>query len=242
MKVKKIECHIHTKNSNDSILTNFLILLICKIKKIDCLVITNHNTMKGIDKTKKYFEKHNILVIPGEEIYTTGGEIIGLFLKNEIKKGLSVKETIKEIKKQNGIVYVPHPYDEYRYKSVLKEHLIKENVKDIDLMEIHNGRNSKKEYSYKQKELAKKYNITPIIGSDAHSLFELGRNNILLKDYVSLTNENFVDEIKKSQFNSKKCVKWIHFYTKIIKSLKMILRGDISGFYKIVKKRIRKRK
>ena len=242
MKVKKIECHLHTKNSYDSILTNIFILIMCKINKIDCIAITNHNTMKNIDRAKKFFQKNNILVIPGEEIYTSEGEIIGLFLKKEIRKGMSARDTILEIKKQDGIVCVPHPYDEKRYKSVLKESILKGNYKDIDFIEVHNGRNSKEIYSIKQKELSKKYNISPIIGSDAHSIFEMGRNNIILKDSVSLTKENFIGEIKKAKFVTKKCINWIHIYTKIVKGFKMILRGDIIGLYKIIKKRFRVRK
>lgn len=237
MRVKKIESHIHTHYSNDSVLNNYILLLICKIKKIDCLIITNHNNLKGIQKTKKYFEKHNIQIIPGEEIYTKDGEIIGLFINEEIPKGLSAKKTILEIKKQNGLVYIPHPYDEKRSKSVLNEKIIKENEKNIDCIEVHNGRNIKKEYSKKQKEISEKYNITPIVGSDAHTIFEIGRNYIMLNKESTLTRDNFIETIKNADFNCKPCINWIHNYTKIIKLLKLLLRGDLNGIYKIIRKK-----
>ena len=137
----KAEFHVHTRCSKDSMLGKYFILLICKIKKINCIAITDHNEIEGALKYRKLLQKYNIQVIIGEEIFTSDGEIIGLFLKEKISPKLSVKETIKQIKNQDGLVYVPHPYDEKRKKTVLKEEYIKEFSKEIDVIEIHNGRN-----------------------------------------------------------------------------------------------------
>lgn len=230
-----IEFHVHTRYSSDSILNKYLILLMCKIKKIDGIAITDHNEIMGAIEYKKILEKHKISVIIGEEIFTTKGEIIGLFLKEKIEPFLSPQETIKQIRMQSGLVYIPHPYDLKREKSVLKEEYIQEFSNEIDLIEIHNGRNISDDYDTKQKNISDRCNILPIIGSDAHTFFELGRNYVIFENAIS--KENLRESIKNSKFITKKCIRFSHIYTKYIKLLKMLLRGDINGIYRIINRR-----
>src|SRR5690606_3298386 len=98
-----------------------------KVKKIDIVGITDHNEIKGAQEFKKFLEKFGIKVIVGEEIFSSKGEIIGLFLSEKIEPGMSPRDTMLEIKKQGGLVYIPHPYDEKRYKTVLAEEEIEKN-------------------------------------------------------------------------------------------------------------------
>lgn len=235
----KIEFHIHTRYSSDSSLNKYFILLMCKIKKIDGIAITDHNEIKGAIKYKKFLEKHKVNVIVGEEIFTNEGEIIGLFLKEKIEPFLSPEETIKQIREQLGLVYIPHPYDIKRKKSVLKEQYIQQFSNQIDLIEIHNGRNISNDYSVKQKDISDMYNILPIIGSDAHTFFELGRNYVIFQGTMS--KENLRASIENAQFVTKKCIKISHIYTKYVKLLKMLLRGDINGLYRIISKRCKRK-
>ncbi len=242
MKKLRIEFHVHTCFSPDSILTKRFILLKCKLKKINCLAITDHNTIKGAIKYKPYLEKHGVDVIVGEEILTKEGEIIGLFLTKEISKGLSAKETINEIKKQHGLVYIPHPYDLKRNKTVLKSIAIEKNKNDIDLIEIHNGRNIKDEYSKKQLEIADYYKKIKIIGSDAHSFFELGRNYIVINENIDkITKKNLLSCIKNATMNKESCLKYIHQYTRYVRAFKMVMGGHFCELYRIIKKRCEKR-
>jgi len=234
----KYEFHVHTIASKDSILTYPFILLLCKLKRIDGLAITDHNEIKNAIKYKKKLKKHNIDVVVGEEILTNKGEIIGLFLKEKIEPNMSPEETIEKIKSQNGIVYVPHPFDEKRYKTVLKEEVIKDNKDRIDFIEIHNGRNIENEYSLKQEAIQIKYGINPIIGSDAHTFFELGRNVIYTKKNV--TKDNIVEEIKNAIFVKKDCIRISHTFTKIVKLLKMVLGGNWSEIHRIINRKFKK--
>lgn len=234
----KVEFHVHTRYSKDSTLSLLFVLLMCKIKKIDCIAITDHNEIMGAKKYKEKLKRHNIDVIVGEEIFTSDGEIIGLFLNEKILPGLSPEETIKEIKKQGGIIYVPHPYDEKRKKSVLKEEYINKFARYIDLIEVHNGRNIEKEYDIKQKEISEKNNILPIIGSDAHIFWELGRNYVIID---SIERENIIEAIKKAKFKEARCIKISHKVTKYIKAIKMIFKGDINGLFRIINKKCRRK-
>lgn len=235
----RVEFHVHTRYSKDSTLNFLFILLMCKVRKIDCIAITDHNEIIGAKKYKEKLKKHNIDVIVGEEIFTSDGEIIGLFLNEKIIPNLSPEETVKEIKKQEGIVYVPHPYDEKRKNSVLKEEYINKLAKSIDLIEIHNGRNIEKQYDIKQKEISDKNNIPPIIGSDTHIFWELGRNYVIID---SIEKENIVDDIKKAKFKEAECIKISHKITKYIKAIKMIFKGDINELFRIINKKCRRKK
>ena len=133
----KTELHIHTRYSHDSLLCLNLLGVMCKIKKIDCIAICDHNTILGGLMAKKILSRYGIQVIVGEEIFTDSGEIIGLFLNSNISAGLTANKTVSEIKAQGGIVYIPHPYDEKRYRTVLKLKVLKQISNQIDLIEIH---------------------------------------------------------------------------------------------------------
>lgn len=234
----KTEFHVHTKASKDSILNKVFILVMCKIHKINCIAITDHNEIWYAKKNKNFFEKRGIKVIVGEEIFSADGEIIGLFLNEGIPKGLSAEETIKEIKKQNGLVYIPHPYDEKREKTVLKKEALEKNIEDIDFIECYNGRNIKKEFSDIQEMLVKKYNKTGIVGSDAHTFFELGRNYIELEN---VEKEKIIESVKNGNFKKQKCIKFAHEWTKIVKSLKLLKKGEFNEIRRIINGKCRGR-
>ena len=157
-------------------------------------------------------------------------------LKEKILPDLTPEQTINEIKSQGGLVYIPHPYDKKRQKSVLDEKYIKEFSEKIDMIEIHNGRNVEEYYDFEQARISKENNILPVVGSDAHIFWELGRNYITLD---SIEQKYIINSIKEAKFNTKKCIKISHKVTKIVKVLKMMFRGEINGLYRIIVKKCR---
>ncbi len=237
----RLEIHCHTKYSKDSMLPFSLLYFKCRLHHIDWIAITEHNNILGALEFKRYCEKRkkSINVIIGEEIMTSQGEIIGLFLNEEIKNGLSCNETIDLIKKQNGIIYVPHPYDEKRSKTVLEEECIKNNTYRIDCIECYNGRNISEFYGFKQNDIADKYGLKKVIGSDAHTIWEIGRNYMVV-DCIPDSPEHFKKAIENPYFHKKKCLKFSHNITKLVKLLKMIIKGNFNEIYRIVNKRIGK--
>ena len=237
----RAEFHVHTRFSKDSILNKFFILFKLKIKKIKLIAITDHNEVKGAIKYKRFLKKFGIDVIVGEEVMTNSGEIIGLFLNEKIEPLQSPEQTIKQIKKQGGIVYLPHPYDEKRYKTVLKEEKQKKLKDEIDFIEIHNGRNVSEKFSDKQKNIQQNLNITPIIGSDAHTFIELGRNYVEV-EYTNIEDfkNNMKNIIEKSKFHQKECIKFAHTITKFARIIKMIEKGEFNELYRTIFKRRRK--
>ncbi|ACV24908.1 PHP domain-containing protein [Methanocaldococcus fervens] len=116
----KADLHIHTKYSGickfwklsfpDSVEEPRNILKVAKKRGIGVLAITDHNTIRGGVETKKIEKEFGVEVIVGSEIMTKEGEIIGLFLNEEIPKYLTPEETIERIKEQGGLAIAPHPY------------------------------------------------------------------------------------------------------------------------------------
>ena len=239
MRKYKTEFHIHTRYSKDSILSYWVLLLIAKRKKIDTLVITDHNEVDGALKYKEKFKKHNIEIIVGEEIFTKKGEIIGLNLKKKIEPNLTPKQTIKEIRKQGGLVYVPHPYDEKRYKTVLVESEIEKNKDEIDFIEVHNGRNIDRQFSIEQNEIAENYNLRKIIGSDAHTFFELGRNYILTDKQI--TSDSILENYKNVEFVKNDCINFAHTWTRFARIITMIGKGDFGELFRVINRKCKRK-
>ena len=238
----KIELHVHTRFSKDSLLFLWALYLKCFLEGIDCIAITDHNTISGAERFKKFCEKrgNKIFVIVGEEISTDAGEVIGLYLTENIRSNMSPKETICEIRRQGGIVYVPHPYDLKRKKTVLEEWCMREYSELIDCAEVHNGRNVSCEYDKEQEKIVQKYGFVPIIGSDAHTYMELGRNYMEVMQRP-IDAGTFRKVIRNAKFNTMSCLKGIHVITKIEKLIKLIVRGNFDEIYRIIIKKFKGR-
>ncbi|MBU2589458.1 MAG: histidinol-phosphatase [Nanoarchaeota archaeon] len=167
----KIDFHIHTKYSPDSF-TSLELLKKIFDKKDLVPVITDHNTIKGALKFKKMYGD----CIIGEEIKAKEGEVIGLFLNEEIPRGLSIFETIERIKEQGGLVYLPHPFDKAR-KGVGKL-----NVK-ADIVEVFNARVIFQKFNREAQSYAFKNNLLMASASDAHFAKHVGYSYIELDNF-----------------------------------------------------------
>lgn len=215
-----------------------LLYLKCRLKKINYVAITEHNNIDGAFAFSRYCnkKKNKVKCVVGEEIMTESGEIIGLYLEEEIPAGLNAKETIQRIKAQNGIVYVPHPYDEKRSKTVLKEDVLAGFANQIDCIECYNGRNITPRFGEIQNEISERYGIKKIVGSDAHTLMEIGRNLVFLESSID-DPDSFRVALDSAIFQTKKCISLVHFVTKISKALKMFFKGDFHGLHRAIDKR-----
>ena len=111
----KADLHIHSMHSPDSKTTAEQIVAQCQKAGIDCVAITDHNTIAGSLELKRIAP---FKVIVSSEIHTGEGEVIGYFLEKEIPKRLSAKETVRLIKEQGGLVCVPHPFDDLRGSAI----------------------------------------------------------------------------------------------------------------------------
>lgn len=170
----KHDLHIHSKYSSDGVLDPGKIVRIAMKRELNGIAITDHNTIKGGLEAKKY-ETEDFKVIVGSEIMTETGEIIGLFISEEIKS-TNVPDVISEIKDQNGIIIIPHPFDKLRHSAF---HPTEDDTKFIDCIEGFNSRCVSQKYNENAIEFAKKHDLTIIAGSDAHFSNEIGNAGII---------------------------------------------------------------
>ena len=170
----KYDLHIHSNYSSDGILDVREIVKIAIKRGLDGIAVTDHNTIKGGIEAKK-FENESLKVIIGSEIMTEKGEVIGLFLSEEIKSRI-FQDVINDIRDQNGIIIIPHPFDEMRHSSFKPTEV---DIKFIDCIEGFNSRCLFQKYNINAKEFAKRHNMMITAGSDAHFLNEIANAGII---------------------------------------------------------------
>ncbi len=175
----KADLHIHTKYSMDCDTPLEKIIERCLGIGINCIAIADHGTIEGALKMK---ELSPFTIIVAEEILTTQGEIMGMFLTENIPSGLSVEQTISEIRKQNGLVNIPHPFDSIR-PTALGEKLVEEIVAQIDILEVFNSRNLLSPHSISAPDFACKHGLAQSAGSDSHTLGEIGNAYVEMPEF-----------------------------------------------------------
>jgi len=194
----KVEFHCHTNASKDSLTQPRDLVDTCRRKGIDRVIITDHNTIKGARAAQALDPN---LVIVGEEIMTTRGEILAAFVQEEIPKGLSPAETIQRLKDQSAFISVSHPFDAWREGGWQVADLL-EILPYVDAIEVYNSRCMLPSFNRAAREFAERHDIAGTVGSDAHAAFELGRSLMLLQPFESPV------EMRKIIRNGIPRVKW----------------------------------
>lgn len=131
----KSDLHIHTSFSRDGFSSPRNIVKAALEADMDCIAVTDHNTVQGAKEAHAAALDHPLLVVPGIEISSKSGHILGLNIKRDIPAGLSAEETIRRIKEQGGVVIIPHPFHfGFNFKGLVKV------LELIDGVEIFNAR------------------------------------------------------------------------------------------------------
>lgn len=194
----KTDLHCHSVASPDGSITAQQIRKALSTGVLDCIAITDHDTIDFAQKLQQELGPDKILV--GEEISTKQGDIIGLFLTQLVAPNQDIHEAINDIKSQGGIVYIPHPFETVR-KGITRETL-SEILDTADIIEAINGRAFVQNLSQEVTEWATKHSIPAFASSDAHRYGGLG------KTYSMLDSVPTVKNIKNLALNSK------HVYTR----------------------------
>lgn len=176
----KLDLHVHSKYSYDSFSEPSKIVKVAKRKHLDVISITDHDNMQIYEKSLP--AQLDIILIRGMEIKTDMGDITGLFLDEEIRSR-HFSDVVDEIRGQDGIVVLPHPYRRKCDPAKLVEY--------VDLVEVINARSRKLE-NINAQELCEKFDKKPITGSDAHTYFEIGRAVTEMEGYA-----NDLEELKQ---------------------------------------------
>lgn len=180
----RVDCHNHTYCSPDSILSPATMLRRAKSRGLNAICVTDHNTVRGGLVAREIAAKRfpDVRVIVGEEVRTADGEVIGLFLSEDIPRDLSAAETIERIHSQGGIAGAPHPFDPYR--TSLRNHM-QSLIGKLDFLEGLNARMVRGEHNEQAQEFARMHDKPLSAASDAHSPREVARCYVEMPDFDS---------------------------------------------------------
>lgn len=196
-----IDLHMHTDHSSDCATPVEVLIETARDRGFGAIAVTDHNEVSGaLAAAEVAAEMEDFQVIVGEEVKTAEqGEVIGLFLTEKISKGLTMAETIAEIRSQGGLVYVPHPFD--RLHSVPDyEHLL-DIVEEIDLIEVFNPRVAITSFNEEAERFARKYNIVPAAGSDSHVAQGLGAVRVRVPEFDG--PEEFLEAMRMAEITRR---------------------------------------
>jgi predicted metal-dependent phosphoesterase TrpH/glycosyltransferase involved in cell wall biosynthesis len=190
-----VDLHMHTDHSWDCATPVEHLLATARDRGLGAIAITDHNEVSGaIDAARKAHD-YGVKVIVAEEVKTAEqGEVIGLFIEEKIPKGLTLAETIADIKRQGGLVYVPHPFD--RLHSVPDYEHLADIVEDIDVIEVFNPRIALPAFNEEAVRFAAKYRIVGGAGSDSHVAEGLGAVRIRMRDFDG--PEEFLESLREA--------------------------------------------
>jgi len=165
------DLHVHTSHSKDCTVPVEAVLATAREVGLGALAIADHNTISGALEAARMVGD-GLIIIVAEEIMTLSGEVIGLFLDEPIPEGVTFEEALSLIKKQGGLVYIPHPFD--RLRTTPSYRLMVDNLHRIDVIETYNARNYLASFNLNAERFSAKYNLAAGAGSDSHVLPGLG--------------------------------------------------------------------
>jgi glycosyltransferase involved in cell wall biosynthesis len=186
-----VDLHMHTDHSYDCATPVEVLLAEARTRGLGAIAVTDHNEISGALEAQA--KADGVKVIVGEEVKTADqGEVIGLFITEKIRRGMTLQETIAEIKRQGGLVYVPHPFD--RMHSVPDYKHLLDVLDDVDAIEVFNPRIAISEFNEEAVRFAAKYRMPAGAGSDAHVPQGLGSVRIRMRDFDG--PEQFLESLR----------------------------------------------
>ena len=212
----RAEFHIHTCHSHDSLVRIPDLLETCAKKGINRIAITDHNVISGAFEAATLDPEH---VIIGEEIETTAGEILGYYMTELVPGGMSPMKTIEALKKQGALISVAHPFDDHRL-AFWRSDTFAEVLQHVDALEVFNARCVNPIFNQKALECAEEQGLLQTVGSDAHSLYELGQANLLLPEYDNA--ESLRIALRSGEFIGKLSGGWVHLISRYSNAVKAL--------------------
>jgi predicted metal-dependent phosphoesterase TrpH len=215
----RVEFHCHTEFSKDSLTSPARLVSACRRKNIDRVVITDHNTIAGAHAAQRLDPE---LVIVGEEIMTTRGEILAAYVEEEIPAGLSPQDSIRRLKEQGAFISISHPFDVYRGGHWEISELM-EILPQVDAIEVFNSRCWLPDFNRQAQRFAEEHNVPGTVGSDAHAPLELGRALLLLEQFQG------PDELRAVIRRGVPKVRWSPPWFHLISRYAVIRKGGVVG-------------
>jgi PHP domain/Glycosyltransferase Family 4 len=197
-----VDLHMHTDHSHDCATPVEVLLATARERGLGAIAVTDHNEISGAIAAREHAREAgvDVKVIVGEEVKTADqGEVIGLFIEELIPRGMTLRETVAEIRRQGGLVYVPHPFD--RLHSVPDyEHLLT-IVEEVDAIEVFNPRVAIGAFNDEAARFAAKYRIVAAAGSDSHVAQGLGSVRNRMRDFDGPAE--FLQSLREAEIHTR---------------------------------------
>jgi predicted metal-dependent phosphoesterase TrpH len=217
--VYRVDLHSHTGHSKDSLLPAADLLIAAAARGMAAIAVTDHDSLGGAEQAAALAERQperfgGIAVLPGSEIKTCEGEIIGLFLRRDVPRGLSPEETIAAIREQGGLVIVPHPLDRLR-GSRLREVALHRIAHLVDAVEGLNARTTLPVDNARARRFAHTHGLALTAGSDAHVAREAGTAYLELDEPPAADAPALLLQIRRAQLRGGLSSPLVHVYSKV---------------------------
>ena len=216
MHLWRVEFHCHTCYSPDCLVTPRALVQRARELGLDRIVITDHNTIRGALEAQALAPD---LVIVGEEVLTTAGEFIAFYVTEEVPKGLPPEEALARLREQGAVVGISHPFDVMRGSAMGKEHTHRFAPR-VDALEVFNARNHRAWMDEEAEKLVQHLGLGRFGGSDAHSLWEVGRVLTLLPPFNDANTLRAA--LLKARVEGRHSPPWVHLIStgsKLVKKL-----------------------
>ena len=187
----RVDLHVHSSASADCHVNPLEMAAQCRRFGLDPIFLTDHDTIDGALELRR---QGSFRVVVGEEVMTSDGELVGLFLEKSIAPGLDAVQTASRIKEQKGLVYLEHPYDEFRRH--LSEDAIERIADMIDIVEVFNSRSDARA-NRKAQDLCDTLGAAPGAGSDSHSLRSIGSAYTEMEDFSDA--DDFLSKLREGK-------------------------------------------
>ena len=214
MPTLKVEFHCHTIFSKDSLTRPKDLVDAAHRKGIDRVIVTDHNSIGGALEARQIDPE---LVIVGEEVLSTRGEFLAAFVTEAIPQGLEPLEVIRRLRKQGAFISVPHPFDGMRGWELA--HLL-DIIPLVDAIETFNARCMDQRNNLAAQGFARQHNLASTVGSDAHSLWELGRATLTVAEFADA--EGLRRVIRSGVENVRLSSPLIHLTSRYASALKKV--------------------
>jgi predicted metal-dependent phosphoesterase TrpH len=197
----KIDLHCHSEASADCSTPLELIPARCRARRVNVQAITDHNQVWGAQKLKEIVARQpdglssSLTVIVGEEVSTTEGEIIGLFLEELVPAGMTPEATVERIKAQGGLVLLPHGFDPLK-RWRLKQAALNRIADQVDIVETFNARISRPSWNRAAVSWAEVHQRAMSAGSDAHVLADIGSAWVEVPQQAIRTPQDLLNALK----------------------------------------------
>ncbi len=202
----KVELHCHSSASQDGWPSPQALIAEAKRKGIQRLAITDHNSIAAAKEAQRLDPE---LIIVGEEIKTTVGEILAYFVTTEVPRGLEPMEAIRHLKKQGAFISLSHPFDTVREH--WPDQYLKQLLPHLDAIEIFNSRCFSNHPNQLARQWALKHDLPGLAGSDAHTLIEIGQATMKLKAFTNA--DEFRTMLNQATIVARLSPFWVHLFS-----------------------------